>query len=228
MVTLKVDNPGLPEQLALVDYRRCVAELYASVREGPGDPEVRWQHYRAGREHLFASHPQSPLSPAQQAHFHGLEYFPYDPALRFAVPLDTAVDAADFTLELRDDGPVRMRRCGRVNINIENQPVSLSLFWILGYGGGLFLPFRDQTNSHETYGGGRYLLDTIKHADLGQEGDRLVLDFNYAYNPSCAYNERWQCPLAPVENRLPVAVRAGEHAYPSETARGSPGTPPAR
>jgi uncharacterized protein (DUF1684 family) len=84
------------------------------------------------------------------------------------------------------------------------------LFWVLGYGGGVFLPFRDLTSGYETYGGGRYPLDTIKHADLGQEGAQLVIDFNYAYTRSCAYNGRWDCPLAPAENWLPVAIRAGE------------------
>ena len=86
----------------------------------------------------------------------------------------------------------------------------LELFWLEAYGGGLFLPFRDATGGSETYGGGRYLLDTIKGADLGAEEGRLVLDFNFAYNPSCAYDPKWACPLSPPANRLPVAVRAGE------------------
>jgi len=108
---------------------------------------------------------------------------------------------------------VRIQRFGRVSFQLSGQTVALSLFWILGYGGGIFLPFRDQTNSNGTYGGGRYLLDTIKHADLGQADGRLVIDFNFAYNPSCAYNSRWHCPLAPAENRLPVALPAGEQDF---------------
>jgi uncharacterized protein len=75
------------------------------------------------------------------------------------------------------------------------------------------LPFKDLTSASETYGGGRYLLDTIKHADLGAENGRLVMDFNYAYNPSCAYDPRWHCPLAPAENSLPVRIAAGEKRY---------------
>jgi hypothetical protein len=114
---------------------------------------------------------------------------------------------------LQHDGLTRIQRFGKIHFAVAGQSVSLSLFWIMGYGGGVFLPFRDSTNNHETYGGGRYLLDTIKHADLGQEGSRLVIDFNYAYNPSCAYNSRWQCPLAPVENRLLVAIPAGEQQF---------------
>ena len=90
------------------------------------------------------------------------------------------------------------------------QPAELSAFWIEGYGGGLFVPFRDATSGATTYGGGRYLYDTIKGADLGAGAERIVLDFNYAYNPSCAYNDEWVCPLSPPENRLLFAVEAGE------------------
>ncbi len=79
--------------------------------------------------------------------------------------------------------------------------------------GGIFLPFKDLTNHNETYSGERYLLDTIKGADLGWEADRLIVDFNFAYNPSCAYNSRWHCPLPPAENQLPVAIRAGEMRF---------------
>ena len=89
----------------------------------------------------------------------------------------------------------------------------LTLYWLLGYGGGVFLPFADATSGRETYGAGRYLLDTIKGADLGSTPDGLtVLDFNFAYNPSCVYSPRYLCPLAPPANRLPMPVRAGERA----------------
>ena len=79
-----------------------------------------------------------------------------------------------------------------------------------GYGGGVFLSFADATSGTETYGACRYLLDTVKGSDLGEHGGRLVLDFNFAYNPSCAYDPRWVCPLAPPGNRLAIPVRAGE------------------
>jgi hypothetical protein len=112
-----------------------------------------------------------------------------------------------------------MKRIGWVSFTVGGKRRRLALHWIEGYGGGLFLPFKDLTNIRppagqgETYGGGRYLLDTIKGADLGSSADRLVLDFNYAYNPSCAYHPRWACPLAPEENTLPFAVTAGEKRY---------------
>jgi hypothetical protein len=100
------------------------------------------------------------------------------------------------------------------------------VYWIAVYGGGVFIPFRDATSGHESYGAGRYLLDTIKGADLGGRGERLMLDFNYAYNPSCAYDPRWSCPLAPPANWLPVPIRAGErapqpHAEPADLADGA-------
>ena len=90
---------------------------------------------------------------------------------------------------------------------------TLDLYWLDGYGGGIFLSFADATSGRETYGACRYLLDTVKGADLGEEGGRLVLDFNFAYNPSCAYDPRWVCPLAPPGNRLAVPIRAGERAH---------------
>lgn len=149
-----------------------------------------------------------------------MEYFEYDPSLRFALPVDYDVDEEELEITLRDDGPLRLRRFGRVHFGIEGHEYALSLFWISGYGGGILLPFKDQTGSAETYGGGRYLLDTIKHADLGSENGRLVIDFNYAYNPSCAYDPRWHCPLAPAENNLPARIAAGEKIYGGQANRG--------
>jgi uncharacterized protein (DUF1684 family) len=105
-----------------------------------------------------------------------------------------------------DGDPYPLDRIGRVRLPVGE----LEVYWIEVYGGGVFVPFRDATSGSESYGAGRYLLDTIKGADLGGEGDRLILDFNYAYNPSCAYDPRWSCPLAPAANWLQVPIRAGE------------------
>ena len=127
------------------------------------------------------------------------------------------MEQKDYTIELRDDGGFGMRRIARASFEVEGEAQALSLFWIKGYGGGLFLPFRDASReSGETYGGSRYLLDTIKGADLGMVDGELLLDFNYAYNPSCAYHPRWDCPLAPQENWLAIAVRAGEKVFPPD------------
>jgi uncharacterized protein (DUF1684 family) len=197
----------------LLDYRRSVAELYGRLRRTELSQTERCQAFRRERDLLFSNHPQSPLSPEQRAVFTGLCYYPYDPAWRFLLPVDTDIERTITEMELQDDGPVRMQRFGQIHFDVEGQSVSLALYWILGYGGGVFLPFRDLTNQHTTYGGGRYLLDTIKHADPGQVDSQLLVDFNYAYNPSCAYNPRWHCPLAPQENWLPVAIPAGEQRY---------------
>ena len=100
----------------------------------------------------------------------------------------------------------RARACART----DEEDLSLDLFWLDAYGGGLFVPFADATSARESYGAGRYVLDTVKGADLGTQDGLLVLDLNFAYQPSCSYDARWNCPLAPPANRLDVAVRAGE------------------
>jgi uncharacterized protein (DUF1684 family) len=201
--------------LELADYRRRVAQMYADVRNSQGAPEVAWSRFRQERENLFRTHPQSALDPDQKKRFNGLPYFPYNPGLRLRLHVQVDSDVAPDILEvqLQEDGITQLKRFGKVNFELEGQRLELSLFWVLGYGGGIFLPFRDATAPQDTYGGGRYLLDTIKGADFGQDKGRLVLDFNFAYNPSCAYNPRWHCPLAPRENWLPAALRAGELKY---------------
>ena len=202
--------------IELADYRRRVAQMYAEVRDARDDPQEAWRRYRGQRADLFRTHPQSALDQNQKEQFKGLPYFPYNPALRLSVQVDPNVDPDVLEIQLQEDGLTRLKRFGKVNFELQGQRLQLSLFWVQGYGGGIFLPFRDATASHETYGGGRYLLDSIKGADLGLEGGRLVLDFNFAYNPSCAYNPRWHCPLAPRENWLAVALRAGELRYPDD------------
>lgn len=164
------------------------------------------------RDELFESHPQSALSAEQRQHFSGLFYYPYQPSLRLLVDVDPKIDREMFEIPLQEDGSFQMQRIGKVYFDVDGKRVSLALFRLPGYAGGLFLPFRDA--SKESYQGTRYILDTIKGADLGMEQGKLVLDFNFSYNPSCAYHPRWHCPLAPAENWLKVAIRAGEKAYP--------------
>jgi uncharacterized protein len=125
------------------------------------------------------------------------------------------VDAEAIRIALRDDGALTLRPFARTVGLEEHLGGEVTLYWIGGYGGGVFLPFRDASSGRETYGGGRYLLDTIKGADLGQAPDgRLIFDFNFAYNPSCAYSDEWVCPLSPPENTLPASLRVGELAPP--------------
>lgn len=190
------------EHLDTVDWRRRVFALYAAARDAT-DPETSWRLWRAGRDDLFATHPASPID--DRAGFAGLPYYPYDPALRFTAPV---VDAEPARLDIAtsDEGGTRLDRIGRVELPIG----ALDVWSVAGYAGGVFVPFADATNRGETYGGGRYLIDTIKGADLGGAGGELVLDFNFAYHPSCRYSPRWVCPLAPAGNRIARAVPAGE------------------
>ena len=199
--------------LELADYRRRVAEIYARARDMRISPESRWREFRIDQDDLFKTHPQTALTPEQIANFTSLRYYPYNPAMRFVVPVEKTGDQEVIRVELRDDGLTRMQPFGTVSFEVNEKVVSLTLFWITGYGGGIFLPFRDLTNGSETFPGGRYLLDTIKGADLGREGNRLVIDFNFAYNPSCAYNDRWSCPLPPPENDIPAPIKAGEMRF---------------
>lgn len=199
------------DALDVIDYRRKVHAIYSGVRDKRIPIEQRWSYWVAARDELIGHHPQSPLSAEQKASFSKLTYYPYDPALRFLVELDTAVQTEEFEIQLETDGILRMNRLGKATFSLGNDKVSLSVFRMAGYAGGIFLPFRDL--SGQSYHGTRYLLDTIKGADLGMEENKLVLDFNFAYNPSCAYNPRWNCPLAPVENWLAIEINAGEQAY---------------
>ena len=204
---------SFPQEVELADYRRRVADLYAQVRRPSLKPATRWEAYRRDRDALFAAHPHSPLSQTQRDTFRGLDYYPYDPDYRVFAEVDGDFKAEILETDIPGEGLFRYRRVGSLRISIHGHPIRLSIFWVMGYGGGLFLPFRDATNGKSTYGGGRYLLDTIKHADLGVDDGRLVLDFNFAYNPSCAYHPRWHCPLAPVENWLEVPIQAGEKKF---------------
>jgi len=194
----------------LWQWRRVVSELYAAVR-AESDPETGWRQWRAGRDALYRDHPETPLEPEARTGFEGLPFFSYDPALRFLVRLTPLEDAPEERFGAGADGELRVRPFARTAGLAEALGGELTLYWLLGYCGGVFLPFADATSGRETFGAGRYLLDSIKSADLGTAPDgRAVLDFNFAYNPSCAYSPRWACPLAPSGNRLPMPVRAGE------------------
>jgi uncharacterized protein len=184
--------------LDVLDWRRRVFELYRSVR-GQVEPEVGHTMWRAGREHLVATHPASPNLASS------LRHAPYDDALRFEVTVDADVEPKRLEIPTGTDGVVPFERIGRVTLDGIG---SLDVWWLDSYGGGVWLPFRD--SSPDTYGGGRYLLDTVKGADLGVTRSRLVVDLNFAYNPSCAYSEEWACPLAPEGNILGIPVNAGE------------------
>jgi uncharacterized protein (DUF1684 family) len=202
----------------LMDWKRRVLEMYAAVRAAGGDPAA-CAAFRRARDELLATHPASPLPEADRPGFGGVPYFPHRPGLRVEAELEPDPAGAELIIPTSTGEPTRFTRVGLVRPVLDGEAASLAVYWLEGYGGGLFLPFRDALAGAETYGGGRYLLDTVKGADLGTsaDGERLVLDFNYAYNPSCAYDPRWSCPLAPAENRIDVAVEAGEMAPAAST-----------
>jgi uncharacterized protein len=192
--------------LSLLDWRRQVAALYREIRQSR-HPHEAHELWRVTRDRLLAGHPDSPLSLDGRSHFTGLAVAPYDPAFRFQVELDTAVGLLRREVPTGTDGVVAFSRIGVLHLGDLG---SLDVWWLESYGGGVFVPVRDASAGAQTYGGGRYLLDTAKGADLGGRDGTLVADLNFAYNPSCAYDARWACPLAPEGNVLPVPVLAGE------------------
>lgn len=159
---------------------------------------------------MFRSNSDSPIPTVERAHWTRAAWFRYEPAWRTVGIVKPLASPTTFDIPLAADGITRCTRVAMVQFTVRAKPTTLSLYWFEGYGGGLWLPFGDATNGVTTYGGGRYLYDTIKGADLGASEKRFVLDFNFAYNPSCAYDDRWSCPLSPRENRLPFEVDAGE------------------
>ena len=190
--------------LTLLDWRRRVAAIYAQVR-AERDPQAAHELWVEQRQRLFRDHPDSADRDVT------LRHAPYDAALRFVVDVDTDVAPQRLEIPTATDGVVPFERFGRVHLG---ELGSLDIWWLATYGGGVWLPMRDA--NPQTYGGGRYVLDTVKGADLGGDVDpatgrgTLVVDLNFAYNPSCAYDERWACPLAPAGDVLDVAVAAGE------------------
>lgn len=192
------------DALELTDYREAVARIYLEAAD--------LDDFRERRDRLFRTHPQSAIPAAERPGFGGLKYFPANPEMVADVP----IRAAEGSIDIDTGGPDGVVHYNRVGI-LETPWGELSLWWINAYGGGLFLPVRDRTCGPQSYGGGRYLTDTVK-GTFGRGvqllgGDRVRLDFNYLYNPSCAYDDEWLCPLAPPENRLDVPIEAGELKY---------------
>jgi uncharacterized protein len=198
----------LAPELQLSDWRRQVSELYAAVRNAPtpADGHATW---RQRRDELFREHPQSPLRPGDAMRQTGVSYWPYDPNLRFELPLVPAKDGERLELITGAVERTDLRSIGSIQLP-EPLGVTVEVWWLEQYGGGLFIPIRDQTAGQATYGGGRYLLDTAKGADLGMRDGHLVVDLNFLYHPSCRYDDAWQCPLAPSGNVVDVPLHAGE------------------
>lgn len=160
--------------------------------------------FRKAKDEFFARHPQSPLTPEQQRHFTGLAYFPENQDLRLEVEVERLPDQQQIQMQTSTGDLQTYVRYGRFRFTVNGQQAELTL-----YAGphGFFLPFVDSLAGVETYGAGRYL-----EPEQLPDGKFLV-DFNMAYNPYCAYNELYSCPIPPAENRLQVPIRAGEKIF---------------
>lgn len=198
------------EHLELADWRRRVFNLYDTLRRDDRPGPMRAVAFRAAKDRLFATHPQSPIPVAQRHRFRGLAYWRYDAAFALRAPFEPDPDVPGTELPRSTEGTMGFRRIGKVRFDVLHESCELAVYWVEGYAGGIFIPFRDATSGSATYRGGRYLWDSIKGADLGSRDDELVLDFNFAYHPSCVYDPVWSCPLAPRENWLSVPIEAGE------------------
>jgi len=199
------------DTLTLLDWKRRIFDLYRQVR-AHDDPRAAWELWRATRDAMFATHEQSPLPPERRKAMKAIPYFDYDPAMRFEVELVEA-EPERYDIASSRDGTYSFTRFARAPLSLPGGDIELEVYWLEAYGGGVFVPFRDATSGKTTYGAGRYVLDTVKGSDLGEIDGKLVLDFNFAYNPSCSYDPCWDCPLAPPPNWLKVPVEAGER-YP--------------
>lgn len=168
-----------------------------------------YQEFRREKDAFMKRHAQSPLSVAQKAAFTGLTYYPVDAALRFVVAPEEFAEKDVVTMQTNTGELRRYKRWGRVHFVVDGETASLTLFETEN---GFFVPFTDATSGAETYGAGRYL-EPIEASD-----GRIVVDFNQAYNPYCVYSYQYSCPIPPAENRLEVAIRAGEKLPEGEWA----------
>ena len=170
-------------------------------------PQSELEEFRTEKDRFFKTSRQSPLTPQQKREFKGLKYFPENPALHLEVNVETFPKLERIEMQTSTGDVQTYTRFGRFTFTVEGQEVALTIY---GDGESYFLPFADSLAGVETYPAGRYL----EPEPLGD--GRFLVDFNLAYNPYCAYNEQWSCPLTPFENRLKVPMRAGEKLFHPE------------
>jgi len=163
--------------------------------------------FRVEKDEFFGRHPQSPLTPEQKRGFIGLQYFPENDALRLEVHAEPLFDQQPMQMQTSTGGVQMYVRHARFKFQIDGQEAELTIYQNEN---GYFLPFVDSLAAKETYPAGRYL------EPEALPGNRFLVDFNLAYNPNCAYNEMWSCPITPAENRLKVPIRAGEKLFDHE------------
>jgi uncharacterized protein (DUF1684 family) len=160
--------------------------------------------FRAEKDEFFRRHPQSPLTPEQRRGFLGLNYFPENESLRLEVQVEPLHDEKSMEMQTSTGGVQEYMRYGRFKFQVDGQDAELTIY---RNEHGYFLPFVDSLAGKETYPAGRYM------EPEALPGNRFFVDFNLAYNPYCAYNEMWSCPITPPENRLKVPIHAGEKIF---------------
>lgn len=167
------------------------------------------EQFRQAKDRFFRNDPHSPLMPGQRDGFVGLSYFPENPALRLELELEMFDQQDKIQMQTSTGDIQEYVRWGRFHFEVDGQPAELTLY-LAPASNSYFLPFTDASSGKETYGAGRYLeVEPLP-------GGGFLVDFNMAYNPYCAYNELWSCPITPPENRLKVRIEAGERSPEGE------------
>jgi uncharacterized protein (DUF1684 family) len=169
------------------------------------------QRDRERKDEYFRTNPHSPIPDEERDEFDGLSYYPIDDAYRFELGLHEHDEKTTVTVGTSTGGEQTYHEWGEFRFQVDGEEVTLQAYKSDPDDDRLWVPFRDATSGDETYGAGRYL-------DLEIETHRThdgtwILDFNEAYNPTCAYSDLYECPLPPTENWLDVPVEAGEKAY---------------
>jgi uncharacterized protein (DUF1684 family) len=162
------------------------------------------ENFRAQKDEFFASYPESPLTPEQKRSFQGLSYYPENLDLRLEVTVEEFAEQDEIQMQTTAGGVRDYVRFGKFKFQVDGGEAELTIY---ASHHGFFLPFADSLAGEETYGAGRYL--EPQHLGNGT----FLVDFNLAYNPYCAYNEAWACPITPFENRVKVPIRAGEKIF---------------
>jgi uncharacterized protein (DUF1684 family) len=162
------------------------------------------EYFRQQKDVFFRTSPHSPLTAEQQQEFDGLNYFPENPSLNLKADVEVFDEQEHVQIQTNTGEVQSYERYGRFHFDIEGNEAALTIF---RNENGYFLPFADSLSGEETYGAGRYL-----EPEELPDG-RFHVDFNMAYNPYCAYNPNWVCPITPPENRLDVPLRAGEKVF---------------
>ena len=163
------------------------------------------KRFRAEKDRVFRTDPQSPLTTDQRRAFAGLAYFDENPALVIKGTIDLNVEPGEVRMATSAGDEQVYQRYGVVRFRVDGDTAQVVLY-ASDDSDELFIPFRDATSGRDTYGAGRYL-------EVQAHGDDVTIDFNYAYNPNCAYDPAWSCPLPPAENWLKVPISAGEKSF---------------